>query len=77
MTQIMDNKALEEYEKEIQKNCTIQLVPLDNHRQNLAEQAIQIFKNHFKASLVGVDDTFPMRLWNRLLPQTILTLNFL
>ncbi len=77
MTHIMDNKASEEYKKEIQKNCTIQLVPPDNHRRNLAEQAIQTFKNHFKAILARLDDTFPMRLWDRLLPQTILTLNFL
>jgi hypothetical protein len=76
-TNIIDNKASEEYKKEIQKNCTIQLVPPDSHRCNLAEQAIQTFKNHFKAILVGVDDTFPMRLWDRLLPQMILTLNFL
>jgi hypothetical protein len=76
-THIMDNKASEEYKKEIQKNCTIQLVPPDNHRQNLAEQAIQTFKNHFKAILVGVDETFPRQFWDRLLPQTILTLNFL
>ncbi len=26
---------------------------------------------------MGVDDNFPMRLWDRLLPQTILTLNLL
>ncbi len=76
-THIMDNEASEENKKEIQKNCMIQLVPPDNHRQNLAEQVIQTFKNHFKAILVGVDDTFPMKLWDRLLPQTILTLNFL
>jgi hypothetical protein len=40
------------------KKGTIQLVPPDNHRQNLAESAIQTFKNHFKAILAGVDDTF-------------------
>jgi hypothetical protein len=55
----------------------IQLVPPDNHSRNLEEQTIQTFKNHFKAILAGVDDTFPMQLWDRLLPQTILTLNFL
>jgi hypothetical protein len=76
-THIMDNKVSEEYKKEIQNNCTIQLVPPDNHRCNLTEQAIQTFKNHFKAILAGVDNTFPMRPWDRLLPQTILTLNFL
>jgi hypothetical protein len=62
---------------EIRKNCTIQLVPPNNHRRNLAERAIQTFKSHFKAVLAGVDDTFLMRLWDRLLPQTILTLNLL
>ena len=66
-THILDNKASAEFKKETQKNCKIQLVPPDNHRRNLAEQAIQTFKNHFKAILVGVDDTFPMRLWDRLL----------
>jgi hypothetical protein len=76
-THIMDNKASAEYKKEIQKNCTVQLVPPNNHRQNLAEQPIQIFKNHFKAVLAGIDDTFPMCLWDWLLPQTITTLNLL
>jgi hypothetical protein len=47
-TYILDNKASEQFKREIEKNCTIQLVPPDNHRQNLAEQAIQTFKNHFK-----------------------------
>jgi hypothetical protein len=73
-THLLDNKALEEFKAVLRKNCTIQLVPPDNHQQNLAEQVIQTFKNHFKAILAGVDDSFPMRLWNKLLPQTILTL---
>jgi hypothetical protein len=76
-THLLDNKALAAYKAEIKKNCTIQLVPPDNYRRNLAERAIQTFKNHFKVVLAGVDDNFPMRLWDRLLPQTILTLNLL
>jgi hypothetical protein len=76
-THILDNKASAEFKKAIQKNCTIQLVPPDNHRRNLAERAIQTFKNHFKAILNGVNNTFPIRLWDRLLPQAILTLNLL
>ncbi len=76
-THLLDNKASEEFKAEIRKKCTIQLVPPDNHQQNLAEQAIQTFKNHFKAILAGVDDSFSMRLWDKLLPQTILTLNLL
>jgi hypothetical protein len=66
-----------ELKAEIIKNCTIQLVPPDNHRRNLAERAIQTFKNHFKAILAEVDDSFPMRLWDKLLSQTVLTLNLL
>jgi hypothetical protein len=69
--------ASEEFKAEIKKNCTIQLVPPDNHQQNLAERAIHTFKNHSKAILAGVDDNFLMRLWDKLLPQTILTLNLL
>jgi hypothetical protein len=76
-THILDNKASAAYKAEIKKNCAIQLAPPDNHQQNLAEQAIQTFKNHFKAVIAGVDDNFPMNLWDRLLPQTVLTLNLL
>ncbi len=76
-THLLDNKASEEFKVELRENCTIQLVPPDNHQQNLAEQAIQTHKNHFNAILAGVDDSFPMRLWDKLLPQTILTLNLL
>jgi len=76
-THIMDNETSAEYKKAIRKNCTIQLVPPNNHRCNLAERAIQMFKSHFIAIFAGVDDTFPMRLWDKLLPQTIVTLNLL
>ncbi len=76
-THLLDNEASEEFKEEIRKNSLIQLVPPDNHQQNLAERAIQTFKNHFKAILAGVDDSFLMRLWDKLLPQTILTLNLL
>jgi hypothetical protein len=36
-THILDNIASAEFKRELRKNCTIQLVPPDNHRQNLAE----------------------------------------
>ena len=74
---MLDNEASEKFKDEIKKNCKIQLVPPDTHRRNLAERAIQTFKNHFKAIIQGLDDTFPMKLWDKLLPQTILTLNLL
>ena len=74
---MLDNEALEAFKKEIKKNCKIQMVSPDNHRQNLAERAIQTFNNHFKLVIVGVDDSFPMRLQDKLLPHVILTLNLL
>ncbi len=77
ITHILDNKVSEAYKAEIKKNCTIQLVLPGNHQQNLAERAIQTFKNHFKAIIAGVDNNFSMNLWDRLLPQTVLTVNLL
>ena len=37
---ILDNEASAEFKMEIQKNCSIQLVPPNNHQRNLAERAI-------------------------------------
>jgi hypothetical protein len=76
-THLLDNEASTAFKAEIRKNRTLQLVPPDNHRRNLAERVIQTFKSHFKAVLAGVVDNFPMNLWDRLLPQTVLTLNLL
>jgi hypothetical protein len=47
------------------------------HRRNAAERAIQMFKNHFSAGLCSVDPYFPLRLWDRFLPQATITLNLL
>jgi len=76
-THVLDNEASEAFKKEIRKNCKVQLVPPDNHIQNLAERAIQTFKNHFKSVNAGVDESFPMRLWDKILPQVFLALNLL
>ena len=48
---------------------TYQLVPPDNHRSNIAEQAIQTWKNHFVSVLSGAALTFPLHLWCRVIPQ--------
>ncbi len=74
---ILDNEASAWFKEEIQKKCDLQMVPPDTHRQNLAEQAIQTFKSHFLAILAGVNPSFPMMLWDRLVPQAVLTLNLL
>ena len=71
---IIDNEASQDFKAEIRKNCTLQMVPPDTHGRNLAERAIQTFKSHFIAILAGVDSNFPMQLWDRLIPQTVMTL---
>jgi hypothetical protein len=57
------------------KNIAYQLVPPHCHRRNAAERAIRTFKEHFVDGLSSVDPSFPMHLWDRLLPQAEITLN--
>ena len=46
-----------------------QLVPPDEHRQNIAERAIKTWKSHFIGVLAGTAATFPLYLWCQTLPQ--------
>eukprot|EP00804_Cyclotella_cryptica_P028836 CCRYP_008420-RA/>CCRYP_008420-RA protein AED:0.29 eAED:0.29 QI:0/0/0/1/1/1/4/0/762 len=48
-----------------------------SHRRNAAEVAIRNFKSHFLSILAGVADDFPMKLWDKLLPQAEITINLL
>ena len=57
--------------------CKLQLVPADKLRHNVVEQAISTFKNHFLVILIGVDPSFPIHLWDRLILQSVLAQNFL
>jgi hypothetical protein len=74
---ILDNEAPEALHEVIKTNCNMQLLPPDTHRSNLAERVIQTFKNHFIAIVSGVDKSCPIKLWDRLIPQAVLTLNLL
>jgi hypothetical protein len=60
-----------------QQNITFQLVPPYSHRRNSAERAIRSFKDHLIAGLCSTDKSFPMHLWDRLLPQAVITLHML
>ena len=53
------------------------LVPPSNHRSKNVETAIQTFKNHFIAVLCSVDKEFHLQLWEILLQQATISLNFL
>ena len=48
---------------------TYELVPPDNHRRNIAEEAIQTWKDHFVTVISGAAAMFPMHLWCRMIPQ--------
>ena len=77
-TYIMDNEASKDLKNAIIKNkLTYQLTPPNIHRINAAERAIRTFKNHFISGLATIDPTFPIREWDRLLPQAELSLNLL
>lgn len=49
--QVLDNEASEEYKNAIkEKGIKYELVPPGQHRQNIAERAIQTFKSHLLQS---------------------------
>ncbi len=75
---VLDNKCSQDFRDTIRCNeMAFQLVSPHDHRRNLAEKAIQTFKDHFIAILRGTDKSFPLTLWDRLLPQAEHTLNLL
>ncbi len=75
---VLDNECSQDFRDTIRLNkMTFQLVPPHDHWRNLAEKAIQTFKDHFIAILCGTDKSFPLTLWDRLLPQAEHTLNLL
>ena len=59
------------------QNIDFQLFPPGIHHRNASKCATHTFKNHFIAGLCSVDKHFPLHLWDRLVPQAIITLNLL
>ena len=77
--QILDNEVSVEYKRVIEEDWKVeyQLVPPNVYRRNIAKHVIRTFKAHFLVILAGVDPEFPQYMWDNLLDQTELTLNFL
>jgi hypothetical protein len=76
--QTLDNEASAALKNFFTANDIVyQLVPPHCHRRNAAERAIRTFKEYFVDGLSSVDPSFPMHLWDRLLPQAEITLNLL
>ena len=75
---LLDIKCSEEFKEVIKYNgMKYQLVPPHDHRQNIAEKAIQVFKDHFVLVLCVTDKNFPLQLWCQILPHTEHQLNLL
>ena len=75
--QVLDNECSKKLKETICDACKLEFVPLGCHWRNIAEVAIKAFKQHFLSILTGLPDGFPWSLWDRLLPQTEVTLNLL
>ena len=76
--QILDNDCpggLKTFLREA--SVKFQLVPPYLHCTNVAERAIQTYKDHLIASLSSCDPNFPLHLWDCLIPHDNLTLNLL
>ena len=75
---ILDNEVSDDLKSAFSDNeVEFQLAPPHSHRRNLAERAMQTFKNHFKAGLASTNPNFPLSEWDRLIPQANITLNLL
>jgi hypothetical protein len=68
--QILNNQASVQYKAAIKaSSMTYELVPPQEHQHNMAEKAIQTFKDHFVEVLSGCAPSMPIQLWCQLLPQ--------
>ena len=60
-----------------EQDLKYELVSPGDHRQNLAERAIQTWKTHFISIRNGIDPSFPQNCWDLLLPLSVFTFNLL
>ena len=75
---VMDNEISDDLIKAMENNnTTYQLVTPYSHCRNLAERAIQSYKNHFKSGMASVDPNFPLSEWDCLIEQANITINLL
>jgi len=76
---VLDNEIFTAMKDLIQDayKMTLELVPPGCHRHNATVVAIRNFKSHFLSVLAQVPDDFPLKLWDKLLPQMEITLNLL
>ena len=59
------------------KQVDAQKVSPHNHRANVAERMIETGKHHLISGIAGTDKKFLITQWDRLIPQTQMTLNMM
>jgi hypothetical protein len=75
---VMDNQCTKQIKKFLTaNNCNLLLVEPHNHHVNVAERAIQTFKDHFISALATTDSEFLLQLWDKLTSQVKNTLNLM
>ena len=68
--QVLDNEISAVYRLEIkQTSMNFQIVPQDDHRHNLAEKAIQTWKEHFIGVMSRTAAALPAHLWYQAIHQ--------
>ena len=77
-TYVLDNEISKDLIQAFQEEkVDYQLVTPYKHRNNIAERAIQTYKSHFKSGLAAMDPNYPLSEWDRMIPQSNITLNLL
>ena len=75
---MFNNEAFADFKKEIKEHdMDDELVPKGMHRRNIAEKAIKMWKSNTVDALSGLPDSFPLFMWNELLPQLDMQVNLL
>ena len=76
--QRIDNETSSQLEDSFRaEDVSVEYAPAQNHHTVRAERAIRDAKNHIISTLATAHPSFPLELWDRLLPQIELTLNHL
>ena len=74
---VLDNKCSNTTKELTRVECKLELVLPHCHRRNIAEAVIKHFKNRVISILSGVDPSFLLKLWDKLLTEATLTLHLL
>ena len=74
----LDNETSRAFQNMCRRNnVSIEYVPPGQHRANIAERMIAVVKSYLISALATSSPTFPLDLWDLLLPQVETTINLM